>query len=226
MKTCLKIGKLFSLLAIVIAYSAFIAGCAETPQADSDGRADLSSQHGETSVSWINPDFEIRPYDTVLVVFYEGDAELRLQAENYFADNMEAVDVKVLASSQFEPDVTTLEDADKVIPLANEHGAEALFTVEFKGFEEGYRPPSAGYSAAWLAAAVIDEDLRRAVWATSIADRALSSLASMEVRLWDIAEETKVWAATTNVQTYDNVKRDTKRFTEQIVLELRQQGLL
>lgn len=216
---------LFALLAIA-AWSALLTGCADTPQADSDGRADLESQHGETTVSWINPDFEIRPYDKILVVFYEGDAQLRQEAEKYFADNMTETGVEIIVSSQFELDITALEAANTVISLANEHGADALFTVELKGYEKGYRPPSKGYSAVWLAAALIDDDLRRAVWATSVADRALSSLASMEAELWDIGEETKVWAATTNVQTYDNVKKDTKRFTKHVVLELRKQGLM
>ena len=73
---------------------------------------------------------------------------------------------------------------------------------------------------------MIDDDLRRAVWATSVADRALSSLASMEVELWDLQSETKVWAGTTNVQTYDNVKSDTKRFTEIVVKDLSSNGFI
>lgn len=204
----------------------FSAACAETPEADDDGKADLASQWGESSVSWINPKMSARPYKTMLVIFYEEDAALRAEAEAYFAENMATVGVKVIASSKLQPDLEVLESADAVISLATAQGTEALLTVEFKGFEKGYRPPSAGYTAAWLAAAVIDDSLRRAVWATSVADRALSSLASFEVRLWDIEEETKVWAATSNVQTYDNVRRDSRRFTSQMVQKLGQDGFI
>ncbi|MEH6584503.1 MAG: hypothetical protein V7754_21405 [Halioglobus sp.] len=204
-----------------------LSGCSSTaPKDDSDGVVVTSSSQGEQVVNWINPDFEAKPYATLLVIFYDEDALLRRQAEAYFLKDMAKHNVKVIASSAVELNVVRLEDSLNVVNLAEAQGAQAVITVEFKEFKKGYRPPSKGYGVAWLAAALIDDDLRRAVWATSVADRALSSLASMEVELWDLQSETKVWAGTTNVQTYDNVKSDTKRFTEMVVKDLSSNGFI
>jgi hypothetical protein len=204
-----------------------VAGCSSTtPQASSDGTADTKAFQGEQVVSWLNPDVEPQRYEKMLVIFYEEDVALRREAEAYFATNMAQHGVEVIASSALEPDIDALEDTAAVIAMAAAQGAEALITVEFKEFKKGYRPNSDGYAAAWVAAALIDDSLRRAVWATSVADRVASSLASMEVRLWDLGTETKVWAGTTNVQTYDSVKSDTKRFSRMVAKDLATKKLI
>ena len=74
--------------------------------------------------------------------------------------------------------------------------------------------------------AAIDDDLRRTVWAASGVDRAGSDLASLEVSLWDAESETKVWAATTDIQTYDSNERDSRKFADVVIEELTKQGYL
>jgi hypothetical protein len=98
--------------------------------------------------------------------------------------------------------------------------------VEFVEYKEGYRTTSQEYAAVWLVAAAIDDDLRRTVWAASVADRAASDLASLQVSIWDAGSEKKVWAATTDIQTYDDNERDSRKFADVVVNEMKNLGYL
>ena len=174
--------------------------------------------------SWQNPDHEIKKYEKVMVIFYEQDQDIRVDGENQFSEQLKKYKTTCISSNSLQKDVNELENADNVISLLDQNQVEALVAVEFKEYKKGYRPMKEGYSVAWLAAAVIDDDLRRAVWATSVADRVASDLSSMEVSLWDSQSKIKVWSATTDVQTYGEVKGDAKTFTDIVAKELQKLG--
>jgi hypothetical protein len=139
---------------------------------------------------------------------------------------MQQLGVKAHASVDSEPDIEKLEDPARVASLLDEVGADALMAVEFVEYKEGYRTTSQEYAAVWLVAAAIDDDLRRTVWAASVADRAASDLASLQVSIWDAGSEKKVWAATTDIQTYDDNERDSRKFADVVVNEMKNLGYL
>ena len=178
------------------------------------------------AASWQNPEQPVNSYSKLLVIFYDEDEKVRAEAERGAVEEMALLGTEAIASIDIEPDIDKLEDTTTVISLLNETGSDALMVVEFIEFKEGYRGTSDGFTAAWLVAAAIDDDLRRAVWGASIVDRAASDLASMEVSLWDAASEKKAWAATTEIQTYDDNKRDGKKFADVVVEEMQKLGYL
>jgi len=178
------------------------------------------------AASWQNPDHPVNSYSKLLVIFYDDDEKVRAETERGAVDEMLLLGAEAMASVDIEPDIDKLEDFANVISLLNETGSDALMTVEFVEFKEGYRGTSDGFTAAWLVAAAIDDNLRRAVWGASIVDRTASDLASMEVSLWDAASGMKVWTATTDIQTYDDNKRDSKKFADVVIEEMKVLGYL
>lgn len=207
---------LLTLATVLLTVTNSISGCSSTDVQ----RPDL------VVASWQNPDHPVIRYDRLLVIFYENDKEVRAEGERGASEQMQQLGVKALASVDSEPDVEKLEDPARVVSLLNEVGADALMAVEFVKYKEGYRTTSDGFSAAWVVAAAIDDDLRRTVWAASVADRLASDLASLEVSIWDAGSEKKVWAATTDIQTYDDTKRDSRKFADVVVKEMKEVGYL
>lgn len=178
------------------------------------------------AASWQNPEHAVTSYDKLLVIFYENDNEVRAEGERGASQQMQQLGVKAHASVDSEPDIEKLEDPARVASLLDEVGADALMAVEFVEYKEGYRTTSQEYAAVWLVAAAIDDDLRRTVWAASVADRAASDLASLQVSIWDAGSEKKVWAATTDIQTYDDNERDSRKFADVVVNEMKNLGYL
>ena len=178
------------------------------------------------AASWQNPEQPVNSYSKLLVIFYDEDDKVRAEAERGAVEQMALLGAEAIASIDIEPDIDKLEDPARVISLLNETGADALMAVEFVEFKEGYRDMSDGFSATWLVAAAIDDDLRRAVWSASVVDRVASDLASLEVSLWDASSEKKAWTATTDIQSYNDNKRDGKKFADVIIEEMRVLGYL
>lgn len=215
----MKIARICGVLTLVTVLATVtntISGCSST---------DIQ-QPDVVVASWQNPDQPVTRYDEILVIFYENDQEVRAEGERGASAQMQQLGAKAFASVDSEPDIEKLEDPARVVSLLNEVGADALMTVEFVEYKAGYRTASDGFSAAWLVAAAIDDDLRRTVWAASVADRLASRLASLEVSIWDAGSEKKVWAATTDIQTYGNNQGDSRKFADVVVKELKELGYL
>lgn len=214
--TLVRICTVLTIATVLATVTNSIAGCSSTDVQQPD----------VIVASWQNPDQPVTRYEKLLVIFYESDQVVRAESERGASVQMQRLGAKAIASVDSEQDIRKLEDPARVVSLLNEVGADALMAVEFVEYKKGYRTASDGYTAAWLVAAAIDDDLRRTVWAASVADRVVSSLASLEVSIWDAVSEKKVWAATTDIQTYGNNERDSGKFVDVVVKELKELGYL
>ena len=176
--------------------------------------------------SWQNPDTPVIAYKKLLVIFYDNDEKVRAETERGAVDKMRTLGADAAASVDMEPNIDNLEDSARVISMLDEVGADALMSVEFVEFKEGYRTRSDGMVAAWLIATAIDDDLRTIANVASVADRAASDLASLEVSLWDAESNQKVWSATADIQTYSDNQGDSQKFAEVVIQEMKKQGYL
>jgi hypothetical protein len=157
----------------------------------------------------------------VLVVGISDDRDVRNRFEDRFVSNLRGRGVMASASHSIVPDLTDLEDRDRILEAIHAEGVDAVLTVRAIAIE---RHGESDWVAAWNAWAAAAATPRELIEASLPVSASKSKKLGIEFGLWDLRGPRRLWAARSDVVTRKQLDRGSEDLLLAAIGDLKDRG--
>jgi hypothetical protein len=196
-------------LAVVSALVALALGASKGPARMADTRA-------------VEDAGEVR-LEKVLVVGISDDRDIRNRFEDRFTTHFRGRGIDAKASYTIVPDLTRLEDREKILSAIYDEGVDAVVTVR------AVRIPRGGeddWIAGWERWVSTGSTVRELIENTLPIAGKETKRYGVEFAFWELAGPRRLWAARTDVMSRRRLDRDAGDLLQAAIADLRDQRWL
>lgn len=158
---------------------------------------------------------------SVLVVGISGDRDIRNRFEDRFVTHLRGRGVQASASHSIVPDLTDLEDRDRILAAIYTEGIDAVLTVRAVRVRRGADDDWIAAWDAWSAAASTPRELIEA--SLPITGKETRQF-GVEFALWEIAGPRRLWAARSEVVKRKRLEDGSGDLLQAAIADLRDRG--
>ena len=157
----------------------------------------------------------------VLVVGISDDRDIRNRFEDRFVTHLRGRGVQATASHSIVPDLTDLEDRDRILSAIYTEGIDAVLTVRAARVE---RRGDDDWIAAWDAWSAAASTPRELIEASLPITGKQTKKYGVEFALWEIAGPRRLWAAHSDVVKRKRLDDGVGDLLQAAIADLRDRG--
>jgi hypothetical protein len=173
--------------------------------------------------TWVNPAYEGRRLQKVIVAGIAGLTEERKRFEDQFLTLLRGRTIDGITSHSIVPHLDRVEDREALIRALNEKGIEAAITIRLVRLDEQTEEE---WAEAWGRQPGSGIRIRDLVEQTLPQPEKRAKHYGVEVALWEADGWTMVWAARSDVYKRKELKDAADPFVQRTMNELIDRGLL
>ncbi len=158
---------------------------------------------------------------SVLVVGISDDRDIRNRFEDRFVTHLRGRGVQASASHAIVPDLSDLEDRDRILDAIYAEGIDAVLTVRAVRIERG---GDDDWVAAWDAWSATASTPRELIEASLPITGKKAGKYGVEFALWEIAGPRRLWAARSDVVKRKRLDDDSGDLLQAAIADLRDRG--